>query len=38
MTEMASLSPTHFQWEMRGRVACIRLARPERKNPLTFDS
>ena len=38
MTGMAGLSPTHFLWEMRGRVACIRLARPERKNPLTFDS
>ncbi|MCA1661302.1 MAG: enoyl-CoA hydratase/isomerase family protein [Novosphingobium sp.] len=38
VTEMAGLSPTHFLWEMRGRVACIRLDRPERKNPLTFDS
>ncbi|HUQ13659.1 MAG TPA: enoyl-CoA hydratase family protein [Novosphingobium sp.] len=38
MTTMADLSPTHFVWEMRGRVACIRLARPERKNPLTFES
>lgn len=37
-TEMAGLRPTHFQWEMRGRVAVIRLARPERKNPLTFAS
>ena len=38
MSAMAGLSPTHFQWSMAGRVACIRLARPERKNPLTFDS
>jgi enoyl-CoA hydratase/carnithine racemase len=30
----------HFQWETSedGRVAHIRLNRPERKNPLTFDS
>ena len=38
MTTMAGLKPSHFLWEMRGRVACIRLARPERKNPLTFES
>jgi enoyl-CoA hydratase/carnithine racemase len=35
---MAGLSPTHFRWSMTGNVACIRLDRPERKNPLTFDS
>jgi len=35
---MAGLSPKHFQWSMAGSVACIRLDRPERKNPLTFDS
>jgi len=30
----------HFLWEVSddGRVATIRLNRPERKNPLTFDS
>ena len=30
----------HFQWEVStdGRVATIRLNRPERKNPLTFES
>ncbi|ABL73150.1 enoyl-CoA hydratase family protein [Paracoccus denitrificans] len=38
MTELAGLKPQHFIWEMRGRVATIRLNRPERKNPLTFDS
>lgn len=38
MTEMANHAPEHFQWTMKGRVACIRLNRPERKNPLTFDS
>ena len=38
MTAMAGLAPVHFRWETRGRVAVIRLDRPERKNPLTFDS
>lgn len=38
MTELAGLKPQHFIWEMRGRVAVIRLDRPDRKNPLTFDS
>ncbi len=38
MTKMAGLKPEHFLWEMRGRVALIRLNRPERKNPLTFES
>lgn len=28
----------HFGWDVRGRVATITLDRPERKNPLTFDS
>ena len=30
--------PTHFNWRVDGQVAVISLARPERKNPLTFDS
>ena len=38
MTAMAELKPKHFQWTMYGRVAVIRLNRPERKNPLTFES
>ncbi len=38
MTAMAGLKPRHFLWSMQGDVAVIRLARPERKNPLTFDS
>ena len=28
----------HFLWELEGRVATITLNRPERKNPLTFES
>ncbi len=38
MKSMASLEPRYFRWQMQGRVAIIRLDRPERKNPLTFDS
>jgi len=38
MTVMAGPNPRHFLWEMRGRIACIRLNRPARKNPLTFES
>ncbi len=38
MTQMAGLQPAHFLWSMQGRVAVIRLNRPERKNPLTFAS
>jgi enoyl-CoA hydratase/carnithine racemase len=35
---MAALKPKHFLWRMEGSVAVIQLDRPERKNPLTFDS
>ena len=35
---MAGLRPQHFLWEVQDRVAVIRLNRPERKNPLTFES
>ena len=30
--------PQHFGWELKGKVAVITLNRPERKNPLTFES
>ncbi|MDH3713624.1 MAG: enoyl-CoA hydratase family protein [Gammaproteobacteria bacterium] len=30
--------PRHFNWRMHDKVAVITLARPERKNPLTFES
>ena len=30
--------PNHFEWRQEGRVGVITLNRPERKNPLTFDS
>jgi enoyl-CoA hydratase/carnithine racemase len=35
---MAGLAPQHFLWRMDGAVAVIQLNRPDRKNPLTFDS
>jgi enoyl-CoA hydratase/carnithine racemase len=38
MTEMAGLKPKHFQWHVADRIATLRLDRPDRKNPLTFDS
>jgi enoyl-CoA hydratase/carnithine racemase len=34
----ADYKATHFLWEVSGKVATITLNRPERKNPLTFDS
>ena len=34
----ATYVPEHFLWEFEKGVATIRLARPERKNPLTFES
>ncbi|HWY15695.1 MAG TPA: enoyl-CoA hydratase family protein [Rhizomicrobium sp.] len=33
-----SYSPKHFRWSLEDKVGTITLARPERKNPLTFDS
>jgi enoyl-CoA hydratase/carnithine racemase len=38
MKLMAGLNPSHFLWRLEDAVAVIRLNRPERKNPLTFDS
>jgi enoyl-CoA hydratase/carnithine racemase len=38
MLSASDIRPRHFQWEVRGKVASITLSRPERKNPLTFDS
>jgi enoyl-CoA hydratase/carnithine racemase len=33
-----TLEPTHFLWAFEDGVATVTLNRPERKNPLTFDS
>ncbi|HEY2530645.1 MAG TPA: enoyl-CoA hydratase family protein [Xanthobacteraceae bacterium] len=38
MSAMAALEPKHFLWRLDDAVAVIQLNRPERKNPLTFDS
>ena len=36
--ELAGLKPEHFLWEVKDRIATVRLNRPDRKNPLTFES
>ena len=33
-----TFDPTHFLWDYADGVATVTLNRPERKNPLTFDS
>ena len=35
---LSQRKPQHFLWEVSNRIATLRLNRPERKNPLTFDS
>ncbi|MBK0393125.1 enoyl-CoA hydratase family protein [Ramlibacter algicola] len=36
--KLAGYAARHFGWSVQGKVATITLNRPERKNPLTFDS
>ena len=36
--KLAERKPQHFLWEVSNRIASLRLNRPERKNPLTFNS
>ena len=36
--DFARYQPQHFRWQLDGKVATITLNRPERKNPLTFES
>ena len=36
--QLAGYRATHFLWEVSEGVATVTLNRPERKNPLTFDS
>jgi enoyl-CoA hydratase/carnithine racemase len=36
--DFAAYRPDHFLWSLDGKVATITLNRPERKNPLTFES
>ncbi|MFI5400778.1 MAG: enoyl-CoA hydratase family protein [SAR324 cluster bacterium] len=37
-TDFSTFRPKHFLWSLRDKVATILLNRPERKNPLTFES
>jgi enoyl-CoA hydratase/carnithine racemase len=37
-TSLTRFAPRHFNWRIDGPVAVLSLARPERKNPLTFES
>jgi enoyl-CoA hydratase/carnithine racemase len=37
-TSLGAYSAHHFDWRLSERVGWITLNRPERKNPLTFDS
>ena len=36
--KMKDFKPAHFNWRVDGTVAIITLMRPERKNPMTFES
>lgn len=36
--DFANYEPKHFLWSVEGKVATVTLNRPERKNPLTFES
>ncbi len=38
MTLMAEFEPRHFEMDVKNQIAVVRLNRPDRKNPLTFDS
>lgn len=39
MSKLAKdFKPQHFGWSIEGKVATVTLNRPERKNPLTFES
>ncbi|HEX9943039.1 MAG TPA: enoyl-CoA hydratase family protein [Thermoanaerobaculia bacterium] len=35
---LEDVRPQHFGWSVEDRVATVTIDRPERKNPLTFDS
>ena len=37
-TQGTDLKPQHFDWAVADRVATITLNRPDKKNPLTFES
>ena len=35
---MAGAKPAHFSWRAEGKVGVVTIDRPDKKNPLTFDS
>ena len=35
---MTNFKPRHFNWRVEGAVAVVTFNRPERKNPITFES
>ena len=35
---LSGFTPQHFQLSVAGKVATVTLNRPEKKNPLTFES
>jgi enoyl-CoA hydratase/carnithine racemase len=37
-SRFAGHAAKHFQWRVEGKVGVVTLNRPERKNPLTFES
>jgi enoyl-CoA hydratase/carnithine racemase len=37
-SRLATYAAQHFQWRLEGKVGVVTLNRPERKNPLTFES
>jgi enoyl-CoA hydratase/carnithine racemase len=38
LTSLREYQAKHFRWDVDGKVATVTLDRPDRKNPLTFDS
>jgi enoyl-CoA hydratase/carnithine racemase len=38
MNKIADFNPKHFNLRVEGKVVIVSLSRPERKNPLTFES
>ena len=36
--DMSNHHSAHFQWQVEGKLGLVTINRPEKKNPLTFDS
>lgn len=37
-TDLAAHRPEYFKWHVEGKVGVITIDRPDKKNPLTFES